>query len=107
MNNFAYNPENLLERQFHSILDDRVFNQNVHIVHSEKLGVITFEAVLFIFYVLKLYNYTSISKIVQTLIEAKHKKFNLIEDYDTVNIYSKGFPKFILNPTVLEKSNKA
>ena len=62
MNHFAYNPENLLERQFLSISDDGVFNENLHIGHNEKLGIITFEAVFFFYYVLKLYDYTSISK---------------------------------------------
>ena len=64
MNNFADSPEILLERQFLSISDDGVFNENTHIVRSKKLGIIRFETVLFFCYILKLYNYTSISKIV-------------------------------------------
>ena len=52
MNNFADSPEILLERQFLSISDDGVFNENTHIVRSKKLGIIRFETVLFFCYIL-------------------------------------------------------
>ncbi len=100
-------PENLLEPRFPPPSNDRLFYDNDHIVHSEKLGIIAPEAVSFFNYVRKFNIYKSFAKFIQTLLKAKHMKSELIGEYDIVNTYSKGLPKFALNPSVLEKTNKA
>ena len=107
VNIIIHDPENLLEPRFPPPSHDRIFYENDHIVHSEKLGIIAPEAVSFFNYVRKFNIYKSFTKFVQTLLKAKHMKSELIGEYDIVNTYSKGLPKFALNPTISDITKKA
>lgn len=94
--------ENILDKVYPPTITNRILFENEHIIHAAKYAVIAPQAVRIISELAKskIYNYSSIRKILNLVKKARALEIELVGDYETKNTFSANLPKEKFNYSI-------